>query len=496
MSTRLRMSRRSNYSISLPRLVLYSSFSAILSIIIFGCTVGPDYVKPEISTPDAWHMKLTKGLNSGQADFQDWWKVFNDPILDSLILRVAENNYDLQKAVAKIEESRALRAFARGEYWPDIDATGSYSRARFSENGLLPASNSDQTNLHSAGGSAAWEIDLFGRISRSLESADATYQASVEDYRDVLVSLYAEVARNYIDLRSVQTRLYYAQQNVALQRKTVNLTKDRLEAELVPELDVFQAQLNLANTESAIPTLRILETKALNRLATLVGEHPGVLNEELSKTSGIPTAPPELVIGIPAELLRQRPDIRKAERQLASQTAQIGVATAALYPSFSLNGTFVFEATELSDVSSWGSRKYGFGPSFSWNIFDGNRVQSNIQVQEAKTQQILATYKQTVLKGLEEVENSMVAYSQELDRRESLSRAVTSADKSVELVEIRYVNNLSDFQNVLDMQRSLSVQQDSLADSQGAVIQNLISLYKALGGGWDRQQTPDHKEVN
>jgi NodT family efflux transporter outer membrane factor (OMF) lipoprotein len=287
--------------------------------------------------------------------------------------------------------------------------------------------------------------------------------------------------------------LHYAQQNVALQRKTVRLTKDRLEAELVPELDVFQAQLNLANTESAIPTLRILETKALNRLATLVGEHPGVLNEELSKTSGIPTAPPELVIGIPAELLRQRPDIRRAERQLAAQTAQIGVATAALYPSFSLNGTFVLEATELSDVSSWGSRKYGFGPSFSWNIFDGNRVQSNIQVQEARTQQLLATYQQTVLNGLEEVENSMVAYIQELNRRESLSRAVTSADKSVELVEIRYINNLSDFQNVLDMQRSLSVQQDSLADSQGTVAQNLISLYKALGGGWGRQQTPDQE---
>jgi len=478
----------SSCNVSFSRPVLYSFFFAILSMIICGCTVGPDYVKPDISTPDAWHIELTKGLNSGQADFQDWWKVFNDPVLDSLIQRAAGNNYDLQKAVAKIEESRALRASARGEYWPDIDATGSYSRARVSENGLLPASDPDQTNLHSAGGSAAWEIDLFGRISRSVESSDATYQASVEDYRDVLVSLYAEVATNYVDLRSIQVRLYYAQQNVALQKKTVKLTKDRLEAELVPELDVFQAQLNLANTESTIPTLKTLETKALNRLATLVGVHPGTLNEQLSKTSGIPAVPRELIVGIPAELLRQRPDIRKAERQLASQTAQIGVATAELYPSFSLNGTFVLESTGLDDVTSWGSRKYGFGPSFTWNIFDGDRVQSNIQVQEAKTEQFLAAYQQTVLNGLEEVENSMVSYVQELDRNQALQRAVIAADKSAELVEIRYINNLSDFQNVLDMQRSLSTQQDSLADSQGAVLRNLISLYKALGGGWNTQQ--------
>ncbi len=475
---------RSNSSISLLR---YVSFLAI-SVVICGCTVGPDYVKPDIPTPDAWHMELTKGLESGQADFQDWWKVFNDTALDSLIQRAADNNYNLQKAVAAIKESRASRASARGEYWPDIDATGSYSRARFSENGLLPISNPDQTNLHSAGGSAAWEIDLFGRISRSVESVDATYQASVEDYRDVLVSLYAEVATNYIDLRSIQARLNYAQQNVDLQKKTVKLTKDRLEAELVPQLDVFQAQLNLANTESTIPTLRTLETKALNRLAILVGVHPGTLNEELSKTASIPTAPRELILGIPAELLRQRPDIRKAERLLAAQTAQVGVATAALYPSFSLNGTFVLESTEFSDVTSWGSRKYGFGPSFSWNIFDGNRVQSNIQIQQARTEQLLAAYKQTVLSSLEDVENSMVSYVQELDRMEALERAVTNADKSVELVKIRYINNLSDFQNVLDMQRSLSTQQDSLAASQGAVINNLINLYKALGGGWNSQQ--------
>jgi len=465
----------------------------LLAILLQGCMVGPDYVKPETEMPDAWNNDLAKGLKNGQADIQKWWEVFNNPALDALIQRATENNHDLQKAVAKIEESRALRALVAGQYLPDIDSTGSYSRARVSENGLIPTANPDQTNLHSAGGSAAWEIDLFGRINRSVESADATYQATIEDYRDVLVSLYAEVATNYIDLRSIQARLHYAQQNVALQKKTVKLTKDRLEAELVPQLDVTQAQLNLANTESTIPTLIILENKALNRLATLVGVHPGTLDKELSKTSEIPKAPRELIIGIPAELLRQRPDIRKAERQLAAQTAQIGVATAALYPSFSLSGTFVLEATELSDLSSWGSRKYGFGPSFSWNIFDGNRVQSNIKVQEAKTQQLLAAYKQAVLKGLEEVENAMISYVRELDRKEALQRAATAADKSAQLVEIRYVNNLSDFQNVLDMQRSLSTQQDKLADSQGAVVKNLISLYKALGGGLERQRisTPE-----
>jgi NodT family efflux transporter outer membrane factor (OMF) lipoprotein len=458
--------------------------------------VGPDYVKPDIEMPDVWHAKLTGELQSSQANLHTWWQVFNDPVLNSLIGRAKDNNNDLQKAVFRIEESRALRALATGEYWPNIDATGSYSRDRASENGLLPFSNPPQTNLHSAGGKAAWEIDLFGRIGRSVESQDASYQASIENYRDVLVLLYAEVATNYIELRAVQARLQYARQNVDLQGKTVKLTEERLDAELVPELDVFQAQLNLANTESNIPTLRILENKALNRLANLVGINPGSLDEELSSVSAIPVVSQEIILGIPAELLRQRPDIRKAERLLASQTALIGVATAELYPSLSLNGTFVLEATELGDVSSWGSRKYGFGPSFIWNIFDGNRVQSNIQVQEAKTKQLLADYKQTVLNGIEEVENSMVGYIQELDRKEALQRAVTAADESVRLVEIRYKNNLSDFQNVLDMQRSLAVQQDQLADSRGTVVKNLIGLYSALGGGWDEKQVDPSEENN
>ena len=480
--------KKSRENISLSKHLKYMLMLFLPTLMLQGCTVGPDYSLPEIVMPDAWHVEIAEGLQPGKGNLQTWWEGFNDPVLNDLIKRAAENNLDLKEAVAKIRESRASRAFAIGERLPDIDGTGSYSRDRVSESGLIPVTNPDQTNLHSLGGSAAWEIDLFGRISRSIESADATYQASIESYRDVLVSLYAEVATNYVDLRSLQTRLNYAQQNVTLQEKTVKLTKDRLEAELVPELDVFQAQLNLANTESAIPTLRTLKTKALNRLANLVGVHPGTLDEELSKAVSIPTAPRELVIGIPAEFLRQRPDIRRAERQLAAQTAQVGVATAELYPSFTLNGTFVLESTEFSDVSSWGSRKYGFGPSFSWNIFDGNRVQSNIQIQEARTEQLLAAYKQAVLNGLEEVENSMVSYVQELDRKEALARAVSAADKSAELVEIRYINNLSDFQNVLDMQRSLSSQQDSLADSQGAVVRNLISLYKALGGGWDIQQ--------
>jgi NodT family efflux transporter outer membrane factor (OMF) lipoprotein len=456
-------------------------------LLFSGCQVGPDYVRPEYSAPDQWHQKAVQGLEDGSADLQTWWKVFNDPILESLISRSYVENLDLQIAYARVMESRALLGVAAGQYWPDVDAVGTYSRSRPSENGLLaglPVNNTDQLNLHSVGVDSSWEIDVFGRISRSVESAQAYVEASIENYRDVLVSLYSEVAQSYIDMSSIQERIRYAQNNIKLQQDTLELTRKRREAELVPELDVQQAELVLASTESTIPLLRQFEAQAIHRLSVLLGKPPAFLYEELSTASKIPDVPEDITVGLPAELLRQRPDIRSAERVLAAQTSEIGIATAGLYPAFSLSGTFALEAQQIKDIGDWDSRTWGFGPAMRWNMFDGNRIRSSIKVQEAQAEQAMVSYEQTILLALEEVENAMVALAEERQRVEALERSVLAAQKSVELVQNLYEIGLTDFQNVLDMQRALTTQQDQLAESRGRIAKNLVRIYTSLGGGW------------
>ena len=461
--------------------------STVYLLLFSGCQVGPDYLRPEYSVPDQWHEKTVKGLEDGSADLQTWWKVFNDPVLESLIQRSDTENLDLQIAYARVMESRALLGVAAGEYWPDVDAVGAYSRTRPSKNGVLaglPVTTTDQLNLHSAGFDSSWEIDVFGRISRSVESAQANLEASIENYRDVLVSLYSEVAQSYIELSSIQARLRYAQNNIKLQQDTLELTRKRREAELVPELDVQQAELVLATTESTIPVLRQSEAQAIHRLSVLLGQSPAFLYNELSTGSKIPDVPEDITVGLPTELLRQRPDIRRAERILAAQTADIGIATAGLYPAFSLSGTFALEAQQMKEIGEWDSRKWGFGPAIRWNLFDGDRIKSSIKVQQAQAEQAMVIYEQTILLALEEVENVMVAFAEEQQRVEALERSVSAAQKSVELVKELYEIGLTDFQNVLDMQRALTNQQDQLAESRGRVAKNLVRIYTSLGGGW------------
>ncbi|MHC5139417.1 MAG: efflux transporter outer membrane subunit [Planctomycetota bacterium] len=477
------------------RLCLFA-IPAVYLLIFSGCKVGPDYVRPESAVPDQWHEKAVQGLEDGSADLETWWTLFNDPVLEDLIGRSRAENLDLQIAAARIMESRALLGVASGEYWPNVDAGGFYSRDRVSENGLsgIPSGDVDETNLHSIGVDASWEIDVFGRIGRSVESAQASMQATVEDYRDVLVSLYSEVAQSYISLRSLQTRIQYAVDNAALQRDTLKLTQDRREAGLVPQLDVEQAKLVLASTEAVIPSLRQREAEAIHRLGVLLGQPPAALYDELSTAADVPDVPEQVAASLPAELLRQRPDIRRAERILAAQTAEIGVATAGLYPTFSLSGTFALEAQQINDVGDWNSRTWGFGPSMRWNLFDGDRIRNNIKVQEARAEQAMIDYERTVLLALEDVENAMVSFEREKERFADLHRSVVAAQESVKLVGTLYENGLTDFQNVLDMQRSLTGQQDLMASSEGAVANNLVRIYSSLGGGWSEESIEEEDQ--
>ena len=363
------------------------------------------------------------------------------------------------------------------------------NRSLPSENGALgdfaPEEGFEAGNSFSTGFGASWELDVFGRIRRQVEAADAATQATVEAYRDVLVSLYAEAALAYLNVRTAQERLRISHANVEGQEETLQLTKDRFDAGLVSALDVSQAESNLANTYSLIPVIERDLNEGLNRLAVLLGENPGALHAELDHEVEIPHEPEAVAIGLPTELLRQRPDVRRAERLLASQTAQIGVATADLYPTFSLAGFLGLEALGLGDLASSDSVTWDIGLPIRWNIFSGGRIRSQIRAEEARSNQLLASYEQTVLNALEESENAMVAYAKEVQRREHLALAVDATQRSLDLVLTQYTAGLTDFQNVLDTQRTLLVREDELAVAEGLVVGNLVRLYRALGGGWD-----------
>lgn len=466
-------------------------FSAILAAGLFlqGCAaVGPDYVRPEPPMPDRWEQEIVEGMAEGRAGLKTWWTVFNDPLLNELMEKAVEGNLNLQIAFGRIKEARGFLGIATGERVPDLNAFGVATRQRVGEDFASPLIDNPE-DLLSLGLGSSWELDFWGRIRRSVESAEASVQASVEDYRDAQVVLFSEIARNYVDVRTLQARIFFAEKNIEAQRNTLQLTKDRFKADISPELDVYQAELNLARTESILPSLITALVQAINRIGVLTGQHPGAMHGMLTSFGPIPNASGDILVGIPSELLRQRPDVRRAERQLASQTALIGVAEADLYPRFTLFGEFGLEAT--SNLFDSDNRFYSFGPSFRWNIFSAGRIRSRIMVEDARTEQLLAAYELRVLNALEEVENAMVAYAQERDRRTLLRRSVLAAQKSIELVEQLYKLGLTDFQNLLEMEKSLFEQQDQLAESEGRMVQSLILLYKVLGGGWAPEQTEE-----
>ncbi len=455
----------------------------VLAVVaVAGCTVGPNYVPPEDSLSATWHSELGDGLTAEPIDpnaLASWWTKLGDPQLTNLIERAVAGNLDLATARSRIRESRARRSVARGALFPAFNASGSATSSRTDTN-----TGPDTTNdVYSASFDAGWELDVFGGIRRSVEAVDADLQASEEDLHDVLVSLLAETALNYVEVRTYQARLASAEASLATQNETYELTQWRSEAGLEDELAMYQARYNLENTRSQIPTLRTGLEEAMNRLAVLLGETPGNLAGELEKREAIPVPPAEVAVGVPADVVRHRPDVRRAERQLAAQTARVGVATANLYPQLTLNGSIGIETLSLRDSSSPRTQTISGGPRLSWAVFDPT-VRPNIEVQSALQEQALIQYRATVLSSLEEVEDALVAYAQEQQRRDNLRRATEAAQAAAELAQDKYQAGLIDFSNVLDAERSLLSFQDQLAQSKGTVTSNLIRLYKAFGGGW------------
>ncbi|NWG13065.1 MAG: efflux transporter outer membrane subunit [Acidobacteria bacterium] len=463
-----------------------SCFLAVLSFVSFhpGCKpVGPDYKKPSIVPPPAWNAKMSEGMRAAEVlddSLAQWWSALQDPTLQNLIERAMKGNLDLRRADAVVREARARRGIADADRFPTVTASGITGFQRGSDR-MGKAAN---VGLFSAGFDAGWEIDVFGRVRRSIEAADAGLEAAQELLRDTLVSLLAEVAINYVEVRQYQAQLAIAEKNLKVQEDSYRLAGDRFAAGLTTRLDVDQAHYSVADTRSRIPALRIRLEQAKNRLAVLLGENPGGLSETLKGEGKIPVGPAEIAVGVPAETLRRRPDVRRAERLLAARTAAVGVATAAKYPRFSLEGTIGYEMITKGNPLSLGNIVGSLGATALYTVFDARRIRQNIEVQNALQEQALVDYESAILVALEEVENALIAYADEQVRRRFLMEASEAAGKALELVRTNYSAGLVDFQPVLESQRSLLSFQDQLAQSDAAVTSNLIRLYKALGGGW------------
>jgi len=486
-----------------------------IGISLGGCAaVGPNYKPPVLAVPD--HFGATTRPATEHVDVARWWTAFGDAELNSLIDRAAAENLDLKVAEARIREARAQRGVANAGLYPSLDTSGSYRRTRTSENAFsfnLPnganaggnandgtgttggnSGNSfggfvapgQTTDLFQAGFDASWEIDVFGGVRRDVEAADADLSAQVENQRDTLVSLFAEVARNYLELRGFQQQIEIANRNVKIQQEAVEVAQAKSRLAGGSELDVARAQAQVATTSAQIPTLQTQRDQAAHRLGVLLGREPRALLAELSEVRPIAKGPPEIPPGLPSELLRRRPDVRRAERELAAATARIGVATADLYPKFSLTAALGLQSEQFSHLADWRSRFGNLAPGVSWNLFDAGRIRSNIQVQNQRERQALYRYQQNVLTAMEDVENALTAHAKEQSRRQLLQQSVEQSRRAVELANTLYQGGARDFLNVIDAERALALAEDQLVQSDRLISTDLVALYKALGGGWER----------
>lgn len=447
-----------------------------------GCMVGPDYQRPSMELPGVWRGQPAPAETPAPADQElaRWWTRFGDPQLTGLVDRALTANLNLRQAEARVRQARAARGVALSALGPTVDASGGYQRSR--------TTAGVEGDLYQAGFDAGWELDFFGGIRRAVEAAGADLAAAEEARRDVLVSLSAEVARDYINLRTFQQRLAVAGQNLKAQEHTAALVRQRYEAGFVSRLDLSNAEAQRATTAAQLPLFEISIRQTIHGLSVLLGREPVALLAELDPGAVVPAVPPAVPVGLPSDLLRRRPDIRRAEAAFHAATARIGVATADLFPRFTLSGALTFSDTHLGSLITWGERGWSFGPSVSWRLFESGRTLANIELRRALQEETGLAYQQAVLTALREVENALVAATREAEHRQALSAAVVANRQAVELAIKLYQAGEADFLPVLVAERALHAAEDALAQSSGRLATNLIALYKALGGGWDREQ--------
>jgi len=445
----------------------------LVPLLFGGCmTVGPDYEEPELPAV-------------GDAVFEppaDWWTVLNDPLLTDLVEEALRNNHDLNAAVASVRAARAQLGMARAVLGPQLDAAGSISRRKSSDE--VVGLGVGELDLYRGGVDAAWEIDLFGGNRRNVQAAEAAWQAGAATLADVQVSVAAETAQSYVTLRAAQQRLRVAQSNLTIQQETFDLLQSQFESGLTGEFAFQQARYNIESTRATVPLLETSVEQSLNALAVLTGTMPGTLHDRLREEKQIPGISSENVIGIPADLLRRRPDVRRAERELAAQTARIGAAKGDLFPRLTLLGSIGVEALSFNALGTSGNEFYSIGPGVQWPLFHMGSIRNNIRVQEAGAEQALAAYEKAVLVAVQETRDALTAFEKEQRRMEALTTAAEAARAAEEIADDRYKNGLTGFESVLEAQRARLLFEDQLIQSRSAVTQNLIRLYKALGGGW------------
>ncbi|HUE12724.1 MAG TPA: efflux transporter outer membrane subunit [Planctomycetaceae bacterium] len=481
-----------------------------LAVVASGCTgpreyvhngfkVGPNYCPPAAPVAETWIDANDHRVRQETVDISRWWSVFNDPVLEGLIREAYNQNLTLREAGFRVLQARAQLAIAVGNFFPQSQfASGNFTQttiSRTTANNILGLGqelgvpglqrNFPQWNY---GFSLGWELDFWGRFRRAIESNEASLQASVADYDDVLVTLLGDVASNYVQYRTLQEQIDFSHFNVELQRQTLTIVEARFKAGTTSELDVRQSRSTLAQTEATIPELEISERQAANRLCILMGIPPQDLRARVGK-SPIPTAPVDVAVGIPADLLRRRPDVRRAERTAAAQSAQIGVAEADFYPAISIVGTLGYSAEQFPQLFSSQAFQGTIGPSFQWKILNYGRILNNVRLQKAKFQELVTGYEQAVLNANQEAENGLVTFLRAQVRTRFQSESVDQAQKAVALGLVQYKAGTVDFTRITQLEQNLVLQQNTLAEARGEIAQGLIQTYKALGGGWEIRNT-------
>jgi outer membrane protein, multidrug efflux system len=463
------------------------ALAMVLSVVGIGCGVGPNYKRPQVAVPNQWTVTPARGTSAKPIEKKEWWLSFEDPELNALIERASAQNLDLKLALDRVEEARAARGIARSGHF-SLDASASATRNR--QKVIAPMAPSSvkivpvEFNNFQGGWGASWELDVFGGIRRGVQAASADVAAAEENRRDVRVILFGDVGRVYAQLRGFQRRLEIANKNIKTQQDTLDLTRARAKAGLATGLDVSRAAAQLESTKAVVPTLLSGIDTSIHRLSVLLGEEPGALRSELENASPIPAAGPDVEVGLPSDLLKRRPDLRRSEAQLVAATARIGEAKADLFPHFVLTGAAGRQASQLHDIMLGAGNFFSVGPGVSLPLFTGGRIRSNIAVQDARQREALISYRSSVLNALEEVQNALVNYAQEQERRDRLNQAAQQSQLAVDLATEQYRAGLTDFLSVLDAQRELYADEDQAVQSQTSVATNVIALYRALGGGW------------
>lgn len=469
-----------------------SGFVGLLLLAATGCMVGPNFTRPSAPTAPGWKNEGQGGIRAEPAEVSRWWEVFGDPVLSRLIETAYAQNLTLRVAGLRVLEAQARRAIAIGSLFPQQQAlTGSYTRTTLSANTATPPFFGRDSNNWQAGFDAAWEIDVWGKFRRAIEASDADLLGAVASYDDVLVSLVAEVAATYIRIRALDERLTVASDNVRVQRDSLEIARVRFESGGTSELDVQQATTLLRDTEATIPQLEIELRQALDSLSVLLGTSPREFADVLDEGGHVPQVPVTVAVGIPADLLRRRPDVRGAEQAAAAQSARIGVAQAELLPSFQLIGSIGLSAKDVANLFEGGSFQATTGPAFNWPLLNYGRLINNVRLQDATFQELAVTYANTVLLAQRDVEDALIGYLRGTEQVQRLTESVAAANRAVEISLVQYRQGATDFTSVLNTQQSKVHENDALVSTRGAVALSVIALYKALGGGWELREGHD-----